>query len=267
MCRQGHKNTKKRSMPAIRGLEEFLRNNGCVQERSLSALKNATVGVEGFQWLRSSRILKNDPLHSPLGGLPTSLNQSIKDELARFEKLDIKPLFVFGGLRAPESLKPPITSSRSRKYAERRHNAWLQAEKFKYKEAKNLFGQLSGYVSPQLLNNVIERLRRGGHNVMRSPSSSSAQLSYFDQLTACHTVFGGFELLLYGVKEVIISFDFKRNCYEFVDLNEILNDLALDFSAFLDSCLLSGFDVCRTFPPLLNTAICKKFSFEEAVTL
>merc|ERR1719495_2058173 len=61
--------------------------------------------------------------------------------------------------------------------------------------------------------------------------------------------------------------NFQRGTYEIVRLQDVLDDLVLDFPAFLDACLLSGFDVCRTFPPLLNTAVCKKFSFQAAVDI
>jgi len=130
-----------------------------------------------------------------------------------------------------------------------------------------LFGQLSGYVSPTLQSAVQDELRAEGMDVFRSPSAAAAQLSYLYELHCCHAVFGGLELLLYGVEEVICSMNFTRGTYEVVRLQDVLDDLVLDFKAFLDACLLSGFDVCRTFPPLLNTTICKKFSFQAAVDI
>ena len=67
-----------------------------------------------------------------------------------------------------------------------------------------------------------------------------------------HAVCGGCDLLMFGGEKVILNIDFKATSYEVTDLDQVLYALGVETNpnAFIDTCLLSGFDASRTFEPL-----------------
>ncbi|ETO06666.1 hypothetical protein RFI_30726, partial [Reticulomyxa filosa] len=88
---------------------------------------------------------------------------------------------------------------------------------------------------------------------LRCPYYASAQLSYMcSEQDMLHGVWGGCELLMFGCEMLILNIDFEMKCYQVVHLDAVLHELT-DGNPFLfvDMCLLSGFDSCRQFEPLM----------------
>ena len=96
------------SMPAVRGLEEYLRSLEIVDERPLNELHNCIIGVDVFQWLRSNKFINQEPLHSSLGGIPLTLKHQVFTELHQFHQYRIRPVFVFNGLKYSQNSKAPL---------------------------------------------------------------------------------------------------------------------------------------------------------------
>lgn len=96
-------------------------------------------------------------------------------------------------------------------------------------------------------------------------------------------MYGGLELLLFGVSRIVLNIDFEarppmftssrcflsfslhpqKGTFEWVDHATILRELNMNQDQFIDSCILAGFDLCLTFPPLLDAL----FSFRGVRSL
>jgi len=82
----------------------------------------------------------------------------------------------------------------------------------------------------------------------------SLQLVYLERhpKSYVHGCFASNELLLFeGAERVILSIDWSKATFTFVNKADILRDLGLTSDQFLDLGLLAGFDHCPTFPIIL----------------
>jgi len=147
-------------MPAVRGLEDYLRTLEIVEQRPLNELEHCIIGVDVFQWLRSNNFICSEALHSALGGLPLTLEHQVHKQLFKFHEWKIQPLFVFNGLKYSQNARAPFSSSRSRKYAAKRKQAWRAMETDSVERSKELFGQISGYVSVSAQDDLIRIFSR-----------------------------------------------------------------------------------------------------------
>eukprot|EP01083_Nonionella_stella_P182292 655554_1 len=82
-------------MPAVRGLEGFLRDRKLIKTENISALDGSTVGFESFLWLRLQKSFKAEPFQMAIGGQPLTLERSIDSEIKVLEQVKISPIFVF----------------------------------------------------------------------------------------------------------------------------------------------------------------------------
>mmetsp|Transcript_41106 Transcript_41106/g.36278 ORF Transcript_41106/g.36278 Transcript_41106/m.36278 type:complete len:1003 (+) Transcript_41106:126-3134(+) len=275
-------------MPAVRGLEDYLRTLEIVESAPLHELQETTIGVDVFQWLRSNSFICKEALHSALGGLPITLEKQVHAQLFEFHKWKINPLFIFNGLKYSQNARAPFSSSRSRKYAAKRKQAWKSMEGNNIQKAIDLFSQISGYVSISAQDDLIRIFSRwnamlpqrnkslqaryeqkkrealtGIHvekpnyfkpiSWFRAPYYAASQMAYLEsQEEMLHAVCGGCDLLMFGGEKVILNIDFKTSSYEVTDLDRVLYALEVNNCpySFIDTCLLSGFDASRTFEPL-----------------
>jgi Temperature dependent protein affecting M2 dsRNA replication len=153
--------------------------------------------------------------------------------------------------------------------SKKHHKAWQAYEDGNANTAAFLFKQIAGYASLEVQSQICTSLQRRGITYFRAPYSAGAQLAWMsaDPQPYASAVYGGLELLLYGVQTLILSVDTTNNTFEWVSLPDILQHLELDFEQFVDMSLLAGYGNCRTFPPLLDQR--KRFFFSrffDAVT-
>ena len=167
-------------MPAVRGLEDYLRTLEIVENRPLHELQETIIGIDVFQWLRSNNFISKEALHSALGGLPITLEQQVHQQLFQFHKWKIHPLFIFNGLKYSQNARAPFSSSRSRKYAAKRKQAWKCMENDNISKAIDLFSQISGYVSISAQDDLIRIFSRW--NAMIPQRNKSLRAQYFVRL-------------------------------------------------------------------------------------
>eukprot|EP01083_Nonionella_stella_P206278 750443_1 len=172
-------------MPAVRGLEDYLRTLEIVEPRPLHELQETIIGVDVFQWLRSNNFINREALHSALGGLPITLEQQVHQQLFEFHKWRIHPLFVFNGLKYSQNARAPFSSSRSRKYAAKRKQAWKSMENNNISKAIDLFSQISGYVSISAQDDLIRIFSRW--NAMIPSRNKSLEGQYLSRLKSAET--------------------------------------------------------------------------------
>eukprot|EP00485_Elphidium_margaritaceum_P007507 CAMPEP_0202690400 /NCGR_PEP_ID=MMETSP1385-20130828/5395_1 /ASSEMBLY_ACC=CAM_ASM_000861 /TAXON_ID=933848 /ORGANISM="Elphidium margaritaceum" /LENGTH=1070 /DNA_ID=CAMNT_0049345661 /DNA_START=29 /DNA_END=3241 /DNA_ORIENTATION=+ len=175
-------------MPAVRGLEDYLRTLEIVEARPLHELQNTTIGIDVFQWLRSNNFICRESLHSALGGLPVTLEKQVHEQLNKFHEWRMTPLFVFNGLKYSQNARAPFSSSRSRKYAAKRKQAWKSMENNNVEKAMELFSQISGYVSVSAQDDLIRIFSRWNalipeknRSLQRGDAAASADLENHDQ--------------------------------------------------------------------------------------
>ena len=166
-------------MPAVRGLEDFLRTLEIVEQRPINELEHCIIGVDVFQWLRSNNFICSEALHSALGGLPLTLEHQVHKQLFEFHRWKIQPLFVFNGLKYSQNARAPFSSSRSRKYAAKRKQAWRAMETDSVERSKELFGQISGYVSISAQDDLIRIFSRW--NVLIPQRNQQLRKQWLDQ--------------------------------------------------------------------------------------
>lgn len=81
-------------------------------------------------------------------------------------------------------------------------------------------------------------------------------------------MYGSEMLLMYdGVERVILSIDPEKKTFSFVSKAAVLSELKCSSDEFLDACILSGFEQCPTFPPLLDGGQGSKVTPPAAVAL
>jgi hypothetical protein len=77
-----------------------------------------------------------------------------------------------------------------------------------------------------------------------------------------NAVFAGNDYLLFDVDRVVTSIDFQRQAFAWINKGRVLRDLQVSNEAFLEICLLSGFDYIATLPALEDRTNGVAFSFQ-----
>jgi hypothetical protein len=245
------------SMP-IRGLQEFLSERKLLQTGQVATLAHTRLGIEGTNWLK--KITINEPFQVATGGAPLTLVHTLETELDKFKKAQVKPFFVFSGLSLVKKDRPFTSGSDSRALI--RSSAWEAYYNGEIAEAAALFESAEKHISLNFLSEVFLYFHEHGVEFMRAPYFSWPQLAWLADSKQGHvqTVYGGLELLLFGVSRIVLNIDFEKGTFEWVDHATILRELNMNQDQFIDSCILAGFDLCLTFPPLLDAL----FSFRAA---
>lgn len=67
-----------------------------------------------------------------------------------------------------------------------------------------------------------------------------------------HSVYSSHDMLAFPVNKVITNIDFATQTFTWVEKSRLLSDLAVSPDQFLDLAILSGFELCPTFPPFAD---------------
>ncbi|CAB4431514.1 unnamed protein product [Rhizophagus irregularis] len=234
----------------IRHFEFFTAERRLVQHNALSNLKDTRLGIEGTHWLR--KLLQNsakEPATAALGGIPIGLKAAIEKELELIKSYGITPVFVFNGLNVIRKDKPFSTEDTR---PTKRAQAWDFYEKGWVDSAYSTWAG-SGFINqPDLYYLVFSILKENDIEFIRAPYLAWGQLVYLERHPKgfIHAIYGGSELLMYDVEKVIISLDLEKGTYSWLSKKSILLDLSITDEQFLDVCILAGFEICNTFPPL-----------------
>jgi hypothetical protein len=206
----------------------------------------------------------SEPFQVATGGLPLTLTSLISSELDKFKKFGIKPVFVWNGLNLPRKEKPPIATDRATK----RNKAWESYYNGDVVQASALF-QSEKSIATNFINSIVKYFYEKKIESFRAPYYAWSQLHYFLVSSKpyptpyVHAVLGGLEMLLFGTPTVITDIDFEKGTFSWVDLNQILDNLKMTQEQFLEACILAGFELCPTFPPIQEP----NFKFKAAYDL
>eukprot|EP00667_Euglena_gracilis_P002973 EG_transcript_2977 len=240
---------------------EFFRTNNLVRRNDIAELKGTRLAVDGHFWIRNLPF--TEPYQMALGGVPLGLHAGIDAAVERLTKYDIKPLFVFNGVKLPPA--PPMNSDGKSinsgvqgygvKEYHRREEAWRKYQKNDYDGAKREFKEAGdGVATDDVLDAVLKYFQQKNIEFFRAPYLAWAQCAWFcgQKDRVASAVWGSEEILLFigmvQFDKLILQLDFNTGVYEWVSLNEICtflgqetNDGRITVSQFIDCCILVGF--------------------------
>jgi len=233
----------------IRDFEKFLSENKLIKTHKLESLRNCRVGIDGAMWIKETvGRLVEEPFQLGIGGVPLTMNDVVIQDLEQWKHNGITPLIAFSGLNINLD-RPPFFRNQSLN----RKKAW---EAYCNGNIDSAYTQFNSEKSVCLnfIRNLFPLLSERKIEYIQAPYLAWAQLAWFAKNDFIQNVFGGLELLMFGVQSVIISIDFATETYNMVELNDILQFTNMMPDQFIDSCILAGFDFCRTFFPLTKTS-------------
>ncbi|CDR95282.1 hypothetical protein, conserved [Babesia bigemina] len=226
----------------VRNFNIYLREQRLLRQGDLSVLRGMRVGIDAVYFFRSLKGIC-DPLSEVGGSLPPTFVSVVEENVEHLERLGIQPLFVFEGMQSKSHV---LLSAQlmTLSVAE----GWLAYARGDIQNAIGKFLQNSLIFSEDMIQLLIHLLRSKGKDTIRCPYFSAAQLSYFCAENVVDAVLGPPSLMLFGIPRCIISVDFPKDSFEWVELKEVLARLDITAPQLVDVCLLAGTEHCLSFP-------------------
>lgn len=101
---------------------------------------------------------------------------------------------------------------------------------------------LASFFAPQ----AMRYLQEAGEHTFVAPTATWPQLVHWMDpdigRPIVHAVYGPTELLLYGARFLILSFDWNAGTFNYVDYTSILKATGLSGDRFFETCMLAGFE-------------------------
>lgn len=229
----------------IKTLEPYLFELKTVTNFPLEVLKNAVIGVDVEHYLARLLTPRKEPDLESIGGFPLTVRKIVSAELAAWQQLGIKPVFVFPGLQTElqhSYEKQPELLPRERAI---RH-AWEDelSKTTTSRRPESFRDAASGPAVRPLIPKLMQFFDEQGLEYIVAPYSALSQLHYMYQEHLIDCIFGSTDgLLLKGVDKVILSIDTDGDQFKFMDKSAILNKLGLTAKQFQDvsMCVGNGF--------------------------
>eukprot|EP01059_Diplonema_ambulator_P009168 TRINITY_DN189_c6_g1_i1.p1 TRINITY_DN189_c6_g1~~TRINITY_DN189_c6_g1_i1.p1 ORF type:complete len:793 (+),score=324.47 TRINITY_DN189_c6_g1_i1:52-2430(+) len=241
-------------MPLDASFSAFLDEKSLLRTASLSKLKGTRIAIDAHHWMKVLTPKISEPFQAVMGGVPLTMEKAIQQELAKFKKAEITPIFVFNGLpmiltQSPQQL---VQNPFLLEIYVKREEAWKVLHENK-QGCKQLFEQAGSTItSSEFQHNLIRILRENRVEFFKAPYMAWAQMAYWCQAKerCVHQVQGPNELIMFEHVEVLIlDFRFETQEFDYIIKSEIKRalmqdsqtpDSTLTDSQFLDCCLLTG---------------------------
>ena len=250
-------------MPLDTIFQKFLDENKLIRSEKLEKLRGTRIAIDAHNWMKVLAPKINEPYQAVMGGVPLTMGKAIAQELDRFKRAGITPIFVFNGLpmiltQSPKSL---VQNSFLLDIYENREQAWCQYHEGK-SGCRQLFEQAGSTItSSEFQHNLIRILRENRVEFFKAPYMAWAQMAYWCQgkERCVHQIQGPNELIMFeNVDVLILDFHFDTADepeFDYIIKSEIKQKLMelegagsdapaepkeLTDSQFLDCCLLTG---------------------------
>eukprot|EP00761_Pharyngomonas_kirbyi_P010749 gb/GECH01010772.1/.p1 GENE.gb/GECH01010772.1/~~gb/GECH01010772.1/.p1 ORF type:complete len:684 (+),score=105.53 gb/GECH01010772.1/:1-2052(+) len=199
----------------------------------LSSLKKLRVGIDAMQWLRSLNFGKKAPLQPGMGGVPFTLEETLDQELEKFRKAEIEPVFVFDGIR----YNTKVSSSLAR-VAEKREEEWKN-----YETIKNRKLELKSDVTnaPEFVTRVFGYLINKDIQAICAPYQSWSQLVYLAQEGLVQAIYTSYMALTVPLKhhvKLLVDIDFKNHEITWISQQNVLSFFKCDHDNFLEGIVI-----------------------------
>eukprot|EP01064_Diplonema_japonicum_P014360 TRINITY_DN21972_c0_g1_i1.p1 TRINITY_DN21972_c0_g1~~TRINITY_DN21972_c0_g1_i1.p1 ORF type:complete len:795 (+),score=209.95 TRINITY_DN21972_c0_g1_i1:60-2444(+) len=243
-------------MPLDCSFTKFLEDKCLMRSAPLDKLKGTRIAIDAHNWMKVLTPKINEPFQAVMGGVPLTMGKAIIQELDKFKKHSITPIFVFNGLpmiltQSPQQL---VQNPFLLEIYEKREQAWLAHHEGKL-GCRQLFEQAGSTItSSEFQHNLIRILRENKVEFFKAPYMAWAQMAYWCQNKerCVHQIQGPNELIMFEHVEVLIldyHFESSPPEFDYIIKSEIKKALMLDSQAadteltdsqFLDCCLLTG---------------------------
>ncbi|ORM40772.1 Uncharacterized protein BXIN_2308 [Babesia sp. Xinjiang] len=226
----------------VRNFSIYLRDQGFLRHGHLNVLRGMRLGIDAVYFFRSLKGIC-DPLSEVGGSLAPTFVGVVEENVAQLERFGIQPLFVFEGMQSKSHI---LLSAQlmTLSVAE----GWLAYARGDMQNAVGKFLQTSLIFSEDLIQLLIRLLRDMGKDAVRCPYFAAAQLSYFCAEGTVDAILGPPSLMLFGVPRCVVSVEFPRNAFEWIELKEVLTRLEITHPQLVDICILAGTEHCLSFP-------------------
>ena len=249
----------------VKGLKKLIRKNasGSIIPFDINLLRGAVVVIDSSILLYKYRYLYGSDNFHIIG-----FNSKIKE----FERLGVKPIFIFDG--TPPEAKRNVLTKRSNdrvKMKERLEflqnktksspdnfeefiNSDSESESEALTEIKKMHTEIKKikknllYVNKIHSIEVMELLKSLRIPFFQSPGEAEEYCAFLQkQGVADYILTEDTDCLAFGGSNILFH---KNNVYEIINLNLVLCNLKLDYSEFIDLCILCGCDYTCTIPKL-----------------
>ena len=205
---------------------------------SLDDLKNAVIGIDIQHYINVLLPPGTDPTFEAIGGFPISLKSRIIADAQHMESLDIKPVYVFPGIK-------PITQFSYLQQPELQYEKHLKASwktKVANPEADISFRDLSNpYLIRLLMDEIMIILHENELEYLVAPYTQHHQLLYMLEAGVINAIYSSNDcLLLERLDNFIVDIDFTNKKFQFLSSKQIIGGFNLDFKRFRDIAMLLG---------------------------
>eukprot|EP00662_Eupelagonemidae_sp_cell21_P012483 gene12483-44504_t len=191
-------------MPLDASFARFLQEHNLLHSAPIEKIQGTRVAIDAHNWMKVLTPKINEPFQAVMGGVPLTMGQAIWQELDKFKRAKITPIFVFNGLpmiltQSPQQL---VQNPFLLEIYEKREQAWqcygkgttLKPQRAGYRQlfeqagstitssefrrglADGNAGQESGH--PPSQHNLIRILRENGMEFFKAPYMAWAQMAY-----------------------------------------------------------------------------------------
>lgn len=171
----------------------------------------------------------------------TSHILGIFNKTLSFLERGIIPVYIFDG--KPPNLKKKILEVRNqirKKALEKYTDALTEADKIKYFKR-------SVYITKKQIDECQELLRLMGIPYIEAPEEADSQLAYLCKENLVYAVLTeDMDILTFGSPKIIRNLTNNKKIPIEIDLNKVLNKLALTYEQFIELCILFGCDYCSS---------------------
>ncbi|KIY44975.1 XPG I-region protein [Fistulina hepatica ATCC 64428] len=237
----------------------YLLDRKHVQTLPLNVLSDSRLGIDAAYYLQN--LIENpatrEPLLTATGGLPLALTQKIENDLRTFEKVHIKPVFVFPGLIPTKRWKQPHHLESNDACRDRRE-AWSKYESGHEDAATKLFETRSNLHHWDLWRMVLRIFRNRNVEFIVAPYLAWAQLVYLQRHPKAyiHAIYGPTDTLLYpATDKLITSIDLSSPAnatFSFISKRSIIAESSINEEQYLDIGILMGHEFSPPFPPAVH---------------
>ncbi|KAF6014742.1 hypothetical protein HII12_001159 [Brettanomyces bruxellensis] len=230
----------------IRTLEPYLFDIKTVNNCPLDVLQNAVIGIDVEHYLSRLFTPKKEPNLEAIGGFPMTLKTLVESDFGYFKELNIKPIFVFSGLKT--TIQYDYLEQDDLLAVETTFKRVWDDKTSKNYHIESFRNSDSPLQMRPVMNQLMEFLDSKNVEYIVSPYSAASQLQYMQSEHIIDCIFGSTDsLLLQTTERIIFSIEFEAKQFKYLDRNNVFSNMNLSAKQFQDISMCVG----NTFQPFV----------------
>ncbi|ANZ77332.1 BA75_04716T0 [Komagataella pastoris] len=213
----------------INTLESHLFDNHSVNTYPFDVLKNATVGIDVEHYISRLLSFKKELNYDAISGVPLTLLNYIDTDLKMFQELNIRPLFVFPGLKSTSQFEK-LLNGKELNSSEIYHRKVWDDRTYSRDGGYSFREPWSSIPIRPLYGDLITFFIENNIDYLVAPYSAVVQLHYLESKQMVDVVYSSTDyLLLNPTQKFILGFEFQNREFKSLDKTNILSRLSLSF--------------------------------------